>query len=126
MAHLAGPCSLSLVPWTWCVKRNEQTKAVRLTPTQIQAIKTAAAEIFGNEAKVWLFGSRADDEKRGGDVDLLVETDRALNDSALRAARLSARVSRGMYGRRVDVVVRAPGLVEQPIHRIAREEGVRL
>jgi len=99
---------------------------MRLTPNQIQAIKTAAAEIFGDEAKVWLFGSRADDEKRGGDVDLLVETDHALDDSALRAARLSARVSRGMYGRRVDVVVRAAGLFEQPIHRIAREQGVRL
>jgi len=99
---------------------------MRLTPNQIQTIKTAAAEIFGADAEIWLFGSRADDEKRGGDIDLLVETDCALDDSALRAARLSARVSLGMYGRRVDVVVRTPGLVEQPIHRIAREEGVRV
>ncbi|MDT8440010.1 MAG: nucleotidyltransferase domain-containing protein, partial [Wenzhouxiangellaceae bacterium] len=46
---------------------------MRLTNNQIQAIKTAAAEIFGDEAEVWLFGSRIDDDKRGGDIDLYVE-----------------------------------------------------
>lgn len=39
---------------------------------------------------------------------------------------LSARVSRGMYGRKVDVVVKAPNLMHLPIHTIALQEGVRL
>ena len=99
---------------------------MRLTQVQIQAIKSAAAEIFGDEAEVWLFGSRADDSRRGGDVDLMVETAETLNDPAVLAARLSARVSRGMFGRHVDVVVRAPDSPEQPIHRAARTHGVRL
>lgn len=47
---------------------------MRLTPTQIATIKDATAEIFGDDARVWLFGSRADDSRRGGDVDLMVET----------------------------------------------------
>jgi len=99
---------------------------MRLSQAQIKAIKSAAAEIFGDEAEVWLFGSRADDSRRGGDVDLMVETAETLNDPAVLAARLSARVSRGMYGRHVDVVVHAPGSPEQPIHRAARTHGVRL
>ena len=31
-----------------------------------------------------------------------------------------------MNGRKVDVLLRAPNLQEQPIHRIAMQEGVRL
>lgn len=99
---------------------------MRLTESQIKAIKSAAVEIFGDEAQVWLFGSRADDTRRGGDVDLMVETDALQDDPALLAARLSARVSRSMYGRHVDVVVKAPGLAEQPIHRAALAQGIRL
>jgi len=37
-------------------------------------IRTAVAETFGEDANIWLFGSRVDDNKRGGDIDLLIET----------------------------------------------------
>jgi hypothetical protein len=47
---------------------------MRLTELQIAAIRETAAEIFGNDAGVWLFGSRTDDQKRGGDIDLLIQT----------------------------------------------------
>ena len=46
---------------------------MRLSPKQITAVKQTAAEVFGPEADIWLFGSRVDDERRGGDIDLLVE-----------------------------------------------------
>jgi hypothetical protein len=38
-------------------------------------------------------------------------------------ARLAARVSRAMFGRKVDVVLSAPNLKRLPIHDIAFEEG---
>ena len=47
---------------------------MRLTPAQHSAIRTTATEIFGEDAIIWLFGSRVDDDKRGGDIDLLIET----------------------------------------------------
>ncbi|MHB1896659.1 MAG: nucleotidyltransferase domain-containing protein, partial [Metallibacterium sp.] len=47
---------------------------MRLTPEQAAIIRSAAAEVFGSDARVWLFGSRVDDSKRGGDIDLLIET----------------------------------------------------
>ena len=46
--------------------------------------------------------------------------------TAQLAARLAARVSRAMYGRKVDVVVKAPNLLHLPIHSIALAEGTRL
>ena len=99
---------------------------MRLTPEQIHAIRTGVAQVAGQDARVWLFGSRVHDQARGGDVDLLLELDVPVSEPAQLAARLSARVSRAMYGRRVDVVVKAPNLMHLPIHSIALQEGVRL
>lgn len=99
---------------------------MRLTEKQVATIKTATTDIFGPDARVWLFGSRVDNKRRGGDVDLMVEIDEPAENPVLLAARLSARVSRSMYGRRVDVVVHAPGLQEQAIHQTARDQGIRL
>ena len=99
---------------------------MRLSPEQIQAIRAGVADVAGRDARVWLFGSRVHDQERGGDVDLLLELDVPVSEPAQLAARLSARVSRAMYGRRVDVVVKAPNLMHLPIHSIALQEGVRL
>jgi predicted nucleotidyltransferase len=99
---------------------------MRLTPDQIDSIKSTAQAVLGEGAQVTLFGSRVHDEQKGGDVDLLVEVSQAIADPAVLAARLSSRVSRSMHGRRVDVVLKAPNLMEQPIHRIAKQEGIRL
>ena len=99
---------------------------MRLTPEQIHAIRTGVAQVAGQDARVWLFGSRVHDQERGGDVDLLLELDVPVSEPAQLAARLSARVSRAMYGRKVDVVVKAPNLMHLPIHSIALQEGVRL
>jgi uncharacterized protein len=43
-----------------------------LTASQIEAIKQVAANYFGADAQVWLFGSRVDNTKKGGDIDLYV------------------------------------------------------
>ena len=43
---------------------------MRLSETQQQRILEATRQNFGDDAKAWLFGSRADDTRRGGEVDL--------------------------------------------------------
>lgn len=99
---------------------------MRLTPAQIDTIKSTAQAVLGEGAQVTLFGSRVDDLQKGGDVDLMVEVDHVVIDPALMAARVASRVSRAMHGRKVDVLLKAPNLLQQPIHRIAEQEGVRL
>lgn len=66
-----------------------------------------------------IFGSRLDEAKRGGDVDLLLELPDSVDNPALIAASVSARVSRAMYGRKVAVLISAPNLMRLPIHDIA-------
>ncbi len=45
---------------------------MRISKTYAHIIKTKAKEIFGANAQVYLFGSRVDDSKKGGDIDLLI------------------------------------------------------
>jgi len=99
---------------------------MRITPIQREAIRKITAEVLGDDAVVTLFGSRVDDNKRGGDLDLLVELPYEIDNPAWLAARLSAGISRLMAGRRVDVLLSAPNLMNLPIHEQARLEGVRL
>ena len=99
---------------------------MRLSTEQISAIRAGTAELAGDTARVWLFGSRVRDDARGGDVDLLIELDEAVAEPAQLSARLASRVSRAMYGRKVDVLIKAPNLMHLPIHDIALAQGVRL
>ena len=45
---------------------------MRLTHQQHFAILESARKIFGDNVEVRLFGSRTDDQKKGGDIDLLI------------------------------------------------------
>ena len=99
---------------------------MRLTPKQIEMIRNTAQLVFGDIARVTLFGSRIDDQAKGGDVDLMVEVPNIVDEPALMGARVASRVSRAMNGRRVDVILKAPNLKSQPIHEIATRTGVIL
>ncbi len=73
-----------------------------------------------------LFGSRVDDQARGGDVDLLIEVPHALAEPALMSAQIASRLSRAFEGRHVDVLLKAPNLQELAIQRVAAQQGVPL
>ncbi|WP_299734781.1 nucleotidyltransferase domain-containing protein [uncultured Endozoicomonas sp.] len=100
---------------------------MRLTPFQIETIKQHVQRCFGKTAEVWLFGSRVDPNKRGGDIDLYVETDLhepdALVDAKLKA--LSA-IKYEMGDQKIDLVIYRRGMPVEPIHFEALETGVRL
>lgn len=80
----------------------------------------------GDDARLYVFGSALDDKARGGDLDLMLELPASAKNPALLAARLSAKASRIVNGRSVDVLLSAPGLLRLPIHDIAFKEGRRI
>ena len=45
---------------------------MRLTPKEIDIIKDSVDKIFG-KSTIYLFGSRLDNSKKGGDIDLYIE-----------------------------------------------------
>ena len=96
---------------------------MRLTNDQINIIRQLASQIAGSQSRVRVFGSRLDDTAHGGDLDLMLELTEPVDNPALMAAQMSARVSRAMHGRKVDVLLSAPNLMHLPIHDIAFKEG---
>ena len=96
---------------------------MRLTDHQARSIRQLALEVAGTHARVRVFGSRLEDTARGGDVDLMLELPEPVANPALVAAQFSAKVTRLMHGRRVDVLLTAPNLKRLPIHDIAFKEG---
>lgn len=60
---------------------------MRITETERRVLRDAAREAFGADSTVFLFGSRVDDSRRGGDIDLLVETGKT-GHAAIFAAQL--------------------------------------
>ena len=96
---------------------------MRLDQKTRDEIRAAAKRFFG--ADVYLFGSRADDTRRGGDIDLYIEA--ALSAEQAVRARLSmlAHLYRRIGERRIDLVLNT-GRSDNAVFRVARREGVKL
>jgi predicted nucleotidyltransferase len=96
---------------------------MRLTPDQIQIIQSVVHEFAGKDAKAWLFGSRLDKNRRGGDVDLLVQCSPEIG--ILQRARIKNRLETRL-GLPVDVLSAAQDGAIAPFARIALAQGARL
>ncbi|UZK69074.1 hypothetical protein OKW76_13740 [Sphingomonas sp. S1-29] len=98
---------------------------MRIEPGEAKAIKAAAAYAFGADAVVRLFGSRVDDARKGGDIDLHVEVAPEIDEWNARLRfedNLFARIDE----QRVDVTVHKRGNPLRGIDLVARRDGIAL
>jgi len=107
---------------------------MRLTPETRQVIKESVLDVFGPHATVRVFGSRTNDEARGGDIDLLVESSEPVKDrlnaawvtglakEPEAAARMDAFVSR--FGRMQDTI--ADKLLPRWLQALAERPGSQI
>ncbi len=101
---------------------------MRLTQQEIQIIKSSVHEVMGKDAIVWLFGSRVDDSKRGGDIDLLIETDFSdPSERIFKQSQLWAKLQMRLGEQKIDIILAAPEFEEQKIiEQVARKTGKRI
>ena len=78
---------------------------MRLSPTEIELIKNAV-DLITPGAKVFLFGSRTDDTKRGGDIDLLVLGE--IEDQFHAKGAIWTELQNRLGEQKIDVVVAKP------------------
>jgi hypothetical protein len=101
---------------------------MRLNPVQVDTLKRIAAEVFGPQAGLMIFGSRADDTRRGGDIDLYVTGVHEPLGQLLDEKLLSlVKAKRTLGEQRIDLVFApAPHQPHLPIHREAERTGIAL
>lgn len=101
---------------------------MRLSDYEKESLKHAALACFGQGTRLRLFGSRADEHRQGGDIDLLIEstlTDPA--DIAKAHTRFLSQIYTRLGEQKVDVLIDYPGRRSYPpIFQVARNEGMVL
>ena len=76
---------------------------MRLSKREIEVILQVAEDIYGTDVKVYLFGSRVDDSRRGGDIDLLVRTTSA-KKGILERVRMASRIKSLIGDQKIDII----------------------
>ena len=95
---------------------------MRLTASEVTAIREEIG-CLDSGAEIFLFGSRVDDAARGGDIDLLVFSDKLGFRDELR---LRARILDRIGWQQLDLVLRRRNEMDEPLAAIARQTGIKL
>lgn len=95
---------------------------MRITDLQKTAI-IEAVEIVDPNARVWLFGSRTDDTKKGGDIDIAILSE-IIGDEIMQQIQVRRTICNKIGEQRIDIVASADGT--EAIFQLAITEGIRL
>ena len=99
---------------------------MRLTPQEADLIRETAEAHFGPGTVVRLFGSRADDTRRGGDIDLHIVAGDPDRVNLEEEIRFRVALEAAIGEQRVDILLRRAADPDLPIDRIAKTSGVTL
>jgi len=95
---------------------------MRLGENEVNAIREEIRR-FDPHAEIYLFGSRADQAARGGDIDLLVLSEHTGFRELLRVRQ--AILDR-IGWQQLDLVIRRPEQLDEPLVAMATRAGIKL
>jgi predicted nucleotidyltransferase len=82
--------------------------------------------VLGDDVRVILFGSRVDDAKKGGDIDLLFETDHPVGNRATTIDALYVLLIRKLGDRKIDILLKDADTPSALVLEVAKETGIQL
>ena len=95
-------------------------RIVRLKPDEIKKIKEAVHE-YDKDAGIYIFGSRADLTKKGGDLDILVISKRI---SPIQRRFIKINMYKALGEQKIDIIITEE--INSPFLKMALQPGVRL
>lgn len=99
---------------------------MRITPSQIESIRRAAQSVLGPQVSIRLFGSRVNDDLKGGDIDLLFEIEHTVANRAQAICSIQGALMRTLGDRKIDILLKDPHTPDTAIFEIARRTRVTL
>lgn len=93
---------------------------MRITQDECSSIKKVIY-LFDKNAKIFLFGSRVDDTKRGGDIDLVILS-KIISEDTRREIKL--KLYEALGEQKIDLVITDD--LNKPFIKIALEKGIPL
>lgn len=103
---------------------HKQNFKMRLNDIQIKKIVNLAKENFGDDIKLFLFGSRANDSLKGGDIDLMLETNEHI-DMKIKIEFLS-KIFKYITERKIDLIIFDRTSIKSEIYKIAKKDGIAI
>lgn len=98
---------------------------MRLTEYEKSTIVAKVKEVLGS-VDITLFGSRVDDNAKGGDIDLYLKTDQIIEKPVKAIIKIEAKIMMALGEQKIDIILDAPNLERSPIFKIAQTTGIRL
>lgn len=99
---------------------------MRVEQFEVDAIKATAHRYFGRRCIVRLFGSRVDDSRKGGDIDLHIVAETPAHATLETELAFEVALQDAIGEQKIDVVLQAPGRQDSPIDNVAKSTGVVL
>lgn len=99
---------------------------MRLSLLQIKIIKAETTALFGKSAKIILFGSKVNDNAKGGDIDLMINVVKRDNNLWRKALRLNTNIQQKLGEQKIDIITKYQGQELKEIHKEALRTGVIL
>jgi predicted nucleotidyltransferase len=93
---------------------------MRITDFERTAIVNAVRQFDAN-APIWLFGSRTDDRKKGGDIDIAVLSN---NIGVMEKIKIRQSITDSIGDQKIDIVVSKDG--SDPFFHLAVKTGITL
>lgn len=96
---------------------------MRLNHKEQKIIISTIKDMFA-DAELYLFGSRADDNQRGGDIDLFLTASKHISLS--EKINLLTRFERRGIERKVDLIIQDPDQRKPTLFNEVLQKGIRL
>lgn len=105
-----------------------KNKKMRLSESEIKTIKSVTIDVWGNQTHVYLFGSRVDDSKKGGDIDLYInlQEEQEPKQIMLKKAEFLGKLDLLLGEQKIDLLVRTNYNNHLSIIKTALLTGVEL
>ncbi|MHB1697461.1 MAG: nucleotidyltransferase domain-containing protein [bacterium] len=106
---------------------------MRINKYQANNIKQLAMDYFGSGSNIYIFGSRADDFKKGGDIDIYVECNLKVSHEEIAKKRVDyvLDIQKQLGEQKIDLIVNNFAFKDKSyynikIFQVALNKGIKL